>query len=266
MKRYGILIDITRCIGCYACETACGERWGNPESDVHALSATKNTTVLTVGDTYVPKLCMHCDVPTCASVCPVGAIAKTPQGPVVYDPDKCMGCRYCLQACPFDVPKYQWKSNNPEVRKCDMCHDRIAKGQQPACVEACPAEARIFGVLDDLILEAQTRIRKDPGTYENHIYGVKEAGGTSVLFLSPVPFETLGMKTDLPSQPMPTLTWAVLSKIPNYVFWGSTLLAGIWWITNRRTEVQAYEAALRKLEERNKHNNGNHHSDQRRLP
>lgn len=264
MKRYGILVDITRCVGCYACETACSERWGNPESDVHKLSATKNTAILTLDGTNVPKLCMHCDDPTCASVCPVGALTKTDEGPVVYDAGKCMGCRYCLQACPFDVPKYEWGSNNPEVRKCDMCYQRITAGQKPACVEACPAEARVFGFLDDLILEARKRIGENAGVYENHIYGVREAGGTSVLFLSPRPFEELGMKTNLPDHPMPTLTWAVLSKIPNYVFWGSTLMAGIWWITNRRIEVQAYEEALRKLEKKG-NNNGNEHPDQRRM-
>jgi len=140
-----------------------------------------------------------------------------------------------------------------------MCHERILEGKKPACVEACPAEARVFGVLNDLIREAQNRIQADPGMYEHHIYGIKEAGGTSVLFLAPRPFEELGMKTNLPDHPLPTLTWAVLSKIPNYVFWGSTLLAGIWWITNRRQEVQAYEASLRKMEERS--GNGRNHSD-----
>lgn len=263
MARNGILIDITLCIGCYACEEACAERWGNPVSDVHRLSATKNTTVLERGDLYVPRLCMHCADPTCVSVCPVGAFTKTPEGPVTYEADKCMGCRYCMQACPFDVPKYQWDSVNPEVRKCDMCYDRIKRGEKPACVESCPAEARIFGDLDQLVAEARRRIAENPGTYENHVYGVREAGGTSVLFLSPKPFEELGMKTNLPEHPLPTLTWAVLSKIPNYVFWGSTLMAGIWWITNRRKEVQAYESALRKLEERK--NNGNH-SQEGRMP
>ncbi len=255
MQRNGILIDITRCVGCYACEEACSERWGNAPSDVHALSATKNTAILQVGDVYVPRLCMHCADPTCVSVCPVGAFTKTPEGPVIYEADKCMGCRYCMQACPFDIPKYEWDSLNPEVRKCDMCHERIQRGEKPACVESCPAEARTFGALDDLLVEANKRIQENPGMYESHIYGVREAGGTSILFLSPKPFDQLGMKTSIPEHPLPTLTWAVLSKIPNYVFWGSTLMAGIWWITNRRKEVQAYETALRKLEQRN--DNGN---------
>lgn len=256
MARNGILIDITRCVGCYACEEACANRWGNPVTEEHQLSATKNTTVLQVDDVYLPRMCMHCADPTCASVCPVGAFTKTPEGPVIYEAHKCMGCRYCMQACPFDVPKYQWDSLNPEVRKCDMCYERTQNGEKPACVEACPTEARVFGVLDDLVVEAQKRIQDNPGVYENHVYGVREAGGTSVLFLSPKPFEQLGMKTNLPESPLPTLTWAILSKIPNYVFWGSTLMAGIWWITNRRKEVQTYEEVLQKLEE--EPTNGNH--------
>jgi formate dehydrogenase iron-sulfur subunit len=170
-----------------------------------------------------------------------------------------MGCRYCLQACPFDIPKYEWNSLAPVVTKCDLCHERIAKGERPACVEACPADARVFGTLEDLVKEAQRRIQENPEAYEHHIYGVREAGGTSVLFLAAKPFEQLGFRSNIPETPLPTLTWAVLSKIPNYVFWGSTMLAGIWWITNRRKEVQAYERALRRMEEEHPGTRDNHH-------
>ncbi|MGB2870113.1 MAG: 4Fe-4S dicluster domain-containing protein [Bacteroidota bacterium] len=263
MPRYGMLIDTTACIGCFACEQACGERWGNPESEIHKLSSTKNTAVQQYDEIFVPKLCMHCQEPTCASVCPVGALQKTAEGPVVYDADKCIGCRYCMQACPFDVPKYQWNSLNPKVTKCDLCHDRITKGEKPACVVACPAEARIFGELDELIKEATRRLQANPSTYEQHIYGVREAGGTSVLFLAAKPFEQLGMRTNLPDHPLPSLTWAVLSKIPNYVFWGSTMLAGIWWITNRRKEVQAYENALEAMELRKPSNGSQNHESKK---
>lgn len=246
-----MLIDLASCVGCYGCEEACCERWGFPSTDIHKLSDKKNTTVIETDSVYVSKLCMHCNEPTCVSVCPVGAFEKTEEGPVIYHENRCMGCRYCIQACPFDVPCYQWNSLNPEVTKCDMCYDRIRAGEKPACVEICPAEARIFGNLNYLILEAKRKIAENPTVYENHIYGVKEAGGTSVLFISPKPFEEIGMKSGLPEHPLPTLTWEVLSKIPNYVFWGSSMLAGIWWITNRRKEVQAYERALSEMEKRN---------------
>src|SRR3989338_3559161 len=184
MARNGILIDITRCVGCYACEEACANRWGNPVTEEHQLSATKNTTVLQVDDVYLPRMCMHCADPTCASVCPVGAFTKTPEGPVIYEAHKCMGCRYCMQACPFDVPRYQWDSLNPKVTKCDLCRDRILSGQKPACVEACPAEARIFGPLEEIIQEAKRRVAENQDAYQQHIYGLKEAGGTSIIYLA----------------------------------------------------------------------------------
>ncbi len=248
---HGILIDTTLCIGCYACEQACAERWGFPvETDVHQLSSTKNTAVLTVNDVFVPRMCMHCQDPTCVSVCPVGAFQKTAEGPVLYDVDKCIGCRYCMQACPFNVPRYQWNSLNPRVTKCDLCRDRILSGNKPACVEICPAEARIFGPLEEIIGIAKKRVADNPGGYHPQIFGVKEAGGTSVIYLAAKPFNELGFPSNLPGHPLPDLTWAIMSKIPNYVFWGSTLLGGIWWITNRRTEVAAYERKLKEMENR----------------
>ena len=249
--QYGILIDTTKCIGCYACEQACAERWGFPtDNEIHELSSIKNTAIKTVNETYVPRMCMHCQDPTCVSVCPVGAFQKTAEGPVVYDADKCIGCRYCMQACPFDVPRYQWHSLNPKVTKCDMCRDRVLQGQKPACVEICPAEARVFGFLDEIIKEAKKRVAEQPEVYHGKIYGVKEAGGTSVIYLAAKPFGELGLRMNLPEHPLPDLTRAVMQKIPNYVFWGGTLLGGIWWITNRRKEVQALERKLRAMQKK----------------
>jgi formate dehydrogenase iron-sulfur subunit len=256
MSGYGMLIDTTLCIGCYACEAADAERWGNPIPEKHTLSSVQNTAVLTVNDVNVPRMCMHCETPTCASVCPVGAFTKTKTGAVTYDADKCMGCRYCMQACPFDVPKYQWDSVNPKVTKCDMCYERVDKGGKPACAEACPTEARTFGLVEDLIKLAQKRMYENPNKYYPSIYGIREAGGTSMLYISDKSFEQIGLKTNLPNHAMPNLTWEILSKIPNYVFWGGTLMSGIWWITNRRKEVQAFELKLKEMENRNNH--GNH--------
>lgn len=243
MNNYGLLIDTTRCVGCMECENVCAERWEFPAEERHVLSAHKNTAVYEVGEVYVPRQCMHCASPSCESVCPVGAFRKTNEGPVLYDVEKCIGCRYCMQACPFDVPKYQWDSANPRVTKCDMCYDRTSKGEATRCSEACPAEARVFGPIDELIAEARRRIEEDPDAYYPHIYGVKEVGGTSVLYLSNKPMTELGLRSSLPEQALPDLTWAVLSKIPNYVFWSGTLLAGVWWITNRRSEVHDAEQA-----------------------
>ncbi|MBS4028680.1 MAG: 4Fe-4S dicluster domain-containing protein [Ignavibacteriales bacterium] len=246
MNTYGILIDTTLCVGCYECENSCASRWGFPQNDAHKLSSEKNTAVQNFGEIFVPRLCMHCQDPTCVSVCPVGAFTKTELGPVVYDAEKCIGCRYCMQACPFDVPRYQWNSVNPKVTKCDMCYERITRGEKPACVEACLPEARIFGKLEDLLTEAKKRISENPETYHSTIYGMNEVGGASILYLASKPFEQLEMRTNLPQYPLPDLTWAVLSKIPNYIFWGGTLLGGIWWLTNRRREVEAMERTLKQ--------------------
>ena len=119
-----ILYDSTLCIGCKACEGACAERWGLPYNDKIAaeekISAHKLTAVETHGERFSRRLCMNCQQPACASVCPVGALQKTALGPVVYDAEKCMGCRYCMQACPFQVPSYEWDKLLPKMRKCDM--------------------------------------------------------------------------------------------------------------------------------------------------
>src|ERR1017187_1245733 len=132
-----ILYDSTLCIGCKACEAGCAERWGLPSNAKTAaeeiISAHKLTAVETHGERYSRRLCMHCAEPTCVSVCPVGALKKTALGPVTYDPAKCMGCRYCLMACPFQVPVYEWSSRLPRVRKCAMCYERQLAGKPTAC-------------------------------------------------------------------------------------------------------------------------------------
>ncbi|MDD5544910.1 MAG: 4Fe-4S dicluster domain-containing protein [Acidobacteriia bacterium] len=238
----GLLIDITKCIGCRSCETACKTQNGLPETTDTDLTASTYTRVMEVGNHFVRKMCHHCVNPTCVSVCPVGAMKKTASGPVVYDQDMCIGCRYCMAACPFQIPRYEWNSAFPRVRKCIMCKDRVAGGLPTACAEACPTGATSFGERDDLIREARERIRKEPDKYVNQIYGFNEVGGTGVMFISDVPFEKLGFRVDLLKEPLPELTWNVLEKIPKVVGVGSTLLFGIWWITNRREEVKRAEA------------------------
>ncbi|UCB53665.1 MAG: 4Fe-4S dicluster domain-containing protein [Candidatus Zixiibacteriota bacterium] len=224
-------------MGCQACASACKEANALPGEKEEELSATAYTVVKEKEDVYYRRLCMHCSDPTCASVCPVRAFEKTEEGAVVYNPKKCMGCRYCIQACPFGVPTYEWKKRNPLVRKCTMCIQRQRKGDTPACAVACPTEATIFWDRDELIKGARKRIEANPGLYVNHIYGEKEAGGTSVLLLSSVPFEKLGFPTDLSEESLPSLTRQVTSKIPNFVVVSGVLLYGIYWIINRRMEL-----------------------------
>ncbi|MGC8594234.1 MAG: 4Fe-4S dicluster domain-containing protein [Candidatus Kryptoniota bacterium] len=251
-KELAILVDTAQCIGCYACEEACADRWGFPKTETHELSSIKNTVVQDWDGIYVPRLCMHCENPTCASVCPVGAFYKTIEGPVVYDANKCIGCRYCMQACPFAVPKYQWNKPDPKVTKCDMCYDRIKAGKQPACVEACPAQARTFGLRDELLAEAHKRINQNRDKYYHHVFGEEEVGGTSVIYLSPREFSAIGFNPNLPDHALPQYTWNIMSKIPGYFFWGSTLMTGFWWLTNRKREVARLERRIK--------NNGNRRS------
>jgi len=245
-SKKALLIDLTLCIGCNTCQSACKEENGLPPGEEKNLSLTAYTALNKYNDLYLRRLCQHCDVPTCVSVCPVGALTKLESGPVAYDAEKCIGCRYCLQACPFHVPKYEWSSTKPRIQKCKFCATRLAKGLQPACAEACPTGATLFGERDALLNEAARRIAAEPGKFVPRIYGQDDVGGTSMIYISPVPFEQLGMDPRLGKTPMPLLTMSALSKVPNVLSVGGVLLGGIWWITNRRDEVQEFEAAQKK--------------------
>jgi formate dehydrogenase iron-sulfur subunit len=242
---HALLFDTTKCVGCGSCVAACREKNGLPETDAPDLTEKQFTVLKTVAgkdaDVNYRRMCMHCTDPTCASVCPVGALHKTAGGPVVYDAEICLGCRYCIQACPFNVPRYEWTSMNPRVMKCSLCADRLAEGKINACAEACPAEATIAGEREALLQIARARLAAEPGKYVQKIYGEHDAGGTSVLFLSSVPFGQLGLPENLPAEPLPLLTFRVLSKIPPFVGAGSFLLAGLWWLTQRKNEVARAE-------------------------
>lgn len=248
MSVKAILTDTTLCTGCEQCVAACKRvnglgpdrpyRW---QLRINDLSATRFTTILHRDGQSVRQQCRHCVEPACVSACLVGAMQKTPEGPVIYDANRCMGCRYCMMACPFSIPRYEWKLTLPKVKKCTMCAPRPAQGKQPACTEVCPVQASIFGERDDLLRDAESRLKQNPSGYIQHIYGKEEAGGTSVLYLSAVPFEALGFPTNVPRDPLPMYTYRVLSEIPMLVTFGGVLLGGIWWITNRREEVARAE-------------------------
>jgi formate dehydrogenase iron-sulfur subunit len=237
----GLLFDATRCIDCGACSSACKEQNKLPPLVEPETTAYTWTTVQKLEGLNVRRLCMHCLVPTCVSVCPVAALIKTAEGPVVYDAGRCMGCRYCMMACPFSVPKYQWDRPVPIVGKCIMCTDRVKEGKQTACAEVCPESATVFGTREELVKEARTRIQKNPTNYVDHIYGLGEAGGTAVIMLSSVKFDKIGLKTDMPKDPPAMRTWQVLSNIPDFVgVWG-VFLYGVHWVTSRRDEVAHIE-------------------------
>ena len=245
-----ILTDLTKCKGCEACVWACKEQNGLPQNGgVDKLSATTWTAIERRRGIPIRRQCMHCEEPACVSVCPVGALKKTAAGPVVYDASRCMGCRYCMVGCPFGVPTYEWDRPLPLVRKCIMCYEkRVQNGQEPACTAACPTGATIFGDREELVREAERRIAAEPDKYVDHIYGLHEAGGTSVLYLSDVPFAELGFRVVSQDNPYPRLTWNILSKLPNVVSVGGVLMFGIWWVSQRRQALAHLAPAERTRE------------------
>lgn len=231
-----ILYDSTRCVGCQSCEFSCAEANNLPEptdypeaGKIRKTDETRRTVVnayeTSKGEVYVKRQCMHCNEPACAAACLTQAMHKTSEGPVIWREDKCMGCRYCMVSCPFDVPKFEYHSANPEITKCTMCAERQQNGQIPSCVENCPAEALVFGTRRELLAEARKRIVENPELYYDHIYGETEAGGTSFLYLSPVPFEEIGFNTGVQKSSYPALTKGFLYSVPAvFVLWPMILL------------------------------------------
>jgi formate dehydrogenase iron-sulfur subunit len=237
-----LLIDITRCIGCGACSEACKTANDLPRDVEPTLTADTWTVVLDRGGGhFVRDLCRHCLEPSCVSVCPVGALIKREDGPVVYDKSICLGCRYCMIGCPFRVPMFEWHSAAPRIRKCILCAPRLERGEPAACAEACPTEATVFGDRDTLVSVARARLASRPDRYHPHIYGLAEVGGTSALFLSPVPFEELDFDTTVAEFPLPDLTWRLLLHVPNVVLLGAGFLGATYWLYRRREEVEAAE-------------------------
>jgi len=257
---YGVLHDTTLCIGCRKCEEACNQVNSlplpdKPFDDPSVLETKRRTDdrTFTVVNKYAvstgarspvfrKQQCNHCQEPACASVCFVGAFTKTPEGAVVYDASACVGCRYCIIACPFNVPAFEYgKVLEPEVIKCTMCHPRLLEGKLPGCVEACPQEALTFGKRNDLITIARERIRKFPDRYIDHIYGEQEVGGTNWLYITDTPFEELGLRTDLGVKPAPELTSGALSLVPVIVGVWPALLGGIYLMSQQKEKNAARE-------------------------
>ena len=248
---YGILIDTTRCIGCRGCQVACKQNNQLPGESTDFRAIRTNPPDLTsktwslvefhevtksqprLAWRFVKRQCMHCLEPACVSVCPVGALQRTAEGPVVYDAKRCIGCRYCMVACPFNVPKYNWDSTAPLIHKCVMCAERLADGDQPACTKTCPTGAAIFGRREELLDEAHRRIADRPSFYVDHVYGEQEVGGTGVLYLADVPFAAIGFPAALPIDPLPAKTWAVMSLVPG-VAGGAAALMSFGYLLTRR--------------------------------
>ncbi|MEJ2185123.1 MAG: 4Fe-4S dicluster domain-containing protein [Gemmatimonadota bacterium] len=251
-----ILVDTTRCVGCEECVLACKKENGlGPDElrpgqlSVDSLSSTRFTTVLRrPGNHFVKQQCRHCLEPACVSACLVGAMQKTPEGPVVYDAELCMGCRYCMVACPYGIPRYEWDETVPHVAKCTLCYPRLKEGKEPACVEACPQDALLFGSRRDLLDEAHRRLAARPDVYVPHVYGEKEVGGTSVLYISDMSLGFLGWSGNLGDGPLPALSWQALKKVPPVVLGMGGLMSGIYWVIRRRMQLAAQAAEAERVE------------------
>jgi Fe-S-cluster-containing dehydrogenase component len=227
----GLLFDATRCVGCRACQQACKAANELPPDVVRAgggvydapddLNSSTKTVIKLMNEggqvQFVKQQCMHCVDPSCVSACMLGALHKEGEGKrstpgvrpekagtgiVMWDRSLCVGCRYCQIACPFNVPKFEWRDPLPQIVKCELCRHRgdekksgpLAQAN-PACAEVCPRGAVIFGEREELLSQARARVAASPDAYNPQVYGVTEGGGTQVLYLAAkgVRFEQLGL-------------------------------------------------------------------------
>jgi formate dehydrogenase iron-sulfur subunit len=247
----GVLVDMTKCYGCGACIVAC-KLWNEQKYDeINKPTLGEKAQLMDINWTVVGKhtvidrddhqawrfakmQCLHCVDPACVSSCLVKALRKSPQGPVVYHPDLCVGCRYCMVACPFNIIKYEWDKSFPKITKCQMCSSRVDAGEMPACIAVCPNQVMTYGDRDQLITEAHQRIAANGQLYVDHIFGEHEVGGTVWMYLSDQPFEKLGFKTSVPNESLPALTWQILNKLPMILVAWTTILSGIYFFNKRR--------------------------------
>lgn len=257
--RLGVLVDTTVCVGCRNCEYACKIAHKIPTENINSYAdrsvfETKrrpDINAFTVVNEYhnlknpllpinVKVQCMHCDKPACVSACIVGAISKKEDGSVVWDGDKCIGCRYCMVACPFQIPSFEYhKAIEPEIRKCDFCYERKQEGKLPACVEICPVEALTFGPRTEIVRIAREKIKRNPEKYINHVYGENEVSGTSWVYLANRSFYDLDFPK-LAGKHAPGVSEAIQHGIfayfvPPVLFY--SLLGSVMWITKRKKEI-----------------------------
>ena len=260
MNNFSILTDITKCIGCDKCVDACQEanrlppekpwRWLKKITD---LSSARWTTVTRArsekGERFVRRHCRHCLKPACVEACIVGALEKTPENAVTYNRDICIGCRYCMIACPWEIPRYSWEDSVPYVQKCDLCYERVKKeGKPPACVDACPTKATIFGDRESMLAEAKHRLATEPNKYIKRVWGEKEVGGTSVLYISDVEFNLTDLDEAIADEtPMPSRTFKVLKHMPSVFVGMAATMGAVYWIIERRYKL----AAENKPEDKN---------------
>ncbi len=266
----GMLYDTTLCIGCKACVTACYQANGlEPRRDTEGLykapvgldARTKNIIKLYREgpfESFVKAQCMHCVDPACAGACMLGSLKKDPvTGIVAYDPQYCVGCRYCTMACPFNVCTFEYEKAFPKIVKCELCRHRVGeatlaeaggftrypRGHGQACTEVCPRGAVVSGKRSELLAEAKRRIAAQPDRYVNKIYGETDAGGTQVLYLSHVPFEKIGLP-DAGDRGVPHVAYSIQEGVYQGFIAPVALygVLGLVMLRNRKTRKAAGEA------------------------
>lgn len=262
----GILVDVTKCRGCERCVEACVRANGlDPaaaDSDraisFDGLSANRLCTVRAIGEGRNARIaCMHCEEPSCVAACLVGGLSKEPSGAVVYDGDKCIGCRYCMLACPYHIPRYEWGRTVPYMRKCNLCFERLAKGETPACVDACPYQALVFGRREDLLARARCLQKENPGGYLPTVWGESALGGTSVLYISDVDLCGVGWPPER-SGAIPSITDPLIEKTP---LLGLTVGLGLWGVSaiiQRRRRLMAGDGEGEASSDREEGRGGSH--------
>ncbi len=259
----GLLYDASLCIGCKACEAACNEANNTPPDTrgdrLHQAPSDLNDVTRNIIKLYKPedgsptsfvkRQCMHCFDPACAAGCPFKALHKDEDnGIVLWDGDKCIGCRYCTITCPYSVPRFQWKGFDPVVTKCELCSHRLAKGLKPGCTSVCPVGAVIFGPRTVLLLEAKRRIKSNPGRYyQDRVYGETDNGGTQCLYLSRVPFLKLGLP-ELGSESVPARTLRWQKRIYQYFALPALLYVGLVQVIRGNLKGHEQEAHEREKE------------------
>jgi formate dehydrogenase iron-sulfur subunit len=259
-----LLVDITKCTGCEKCVLACIEKnklnleksYFDRVTARDGLSADRFLSINKINQDHFTRLsCMHCLEPACVSACLVSGITKSKEGAVIYDPDKCIGCRYCMLACQFHIPRYEWNVTKPFMKKCNLCYDRIKENELPACVEACPNDAIIFGDRKKLLKQAHRIINSKSEKYLKHVWGEKEYGGTSVLYISDIDLAKIGW-SDKPVTPIPHLTEPLIEKTPVIGLTVGGFLVGLNWIIKRRMEFAGQNDKIRnKIKKENRQGN-----------